>query len=180
MDFLECVKGRRSIRKFTDQKVEHETFEKIVEAASYSPSWKNSQISRYTLIEDRALLDRLAADCVMDFKFNANNLEKAPAAIVVSMISKRCGYEKDGSFSTSKEDKWEMFDAGIATQTLCLAAYEAGLGTVILGVFDDEKVKEAVGIPENETVATVVCIGYPDEAPSMPKRKDVKDLVTYK
>ena len=71
-----------------------------------------------------------------------------------------------------------MFDAGIATQTFCLAAHDKGVGTVILGIFDDAKVGEIVGIPDGQTVAAVVAMGYPAFAPEMPPRKSVDDLLT--
>ena len=73
-----------------------------------------------------------------------------------------------------------MFDAGIATQTFCLAAHAKGVGTVILGIFDDAKVGEIVGIPEGQTVAAVVAMGYPAFAPDMPPRKSVDDLFTMR
>ena len=72
-----------------------------------------------------------------------------------------------------------MFDAGIATQTFCLAAHDKGVGTVILGIFDDAKVGEIVGIPDGQTVAAVVAMGYPAFAPEemLPPRKSVDDLL---
>ena len=72
-----------------------------------------------------------------------------------------------------------MFDAGIATQTFCLAAYEYGVGSVIMGIFDAEKVAELLNIPENEVVVALVSIGYPDEEPAAPKRKSVEELLTF-
>jgi nitroreductase len=72
-----------------------------------------------------------------------------------------------------------MFDAGVATQTFCLAAYEYGVGTVIMGIFDAEKVAELLHIPENEVVVALVPIGYPDESPVAPRRKSVEDLLTF-
>ena len=72
-----------------------------------------------------------------------------------------------------------MFDTGIATQTLCLAAHEYGVGSVIMGIFDAEKVAELLHIPENEVVVALVSIGYPDEEPKAPRRKDVAELLTF-
>lgn len=53
----------------------------------------------------------------MDFKYNANTIRHCPLLMVVAIVHGRSGFERDGSYSTSKEDRWEMFDAGIATQT---------------------------------------------------------------
>lgn len=66
-----------------------------------------------------------------------------------------------------------MFDVGVASQTLCLAAHEAGLGTVIMGITD------LLHIPEDQELAALIAIGYPDIDPDAPKRKSVDDLLTY-
>ncbi|MDD2371231.1 MAG: nitroreductase family protein [Firmicutes bacterium] len=180
MEFLECLKGRRSIRKFKDTKIDHEVFKRIVENASYSPSWKNSQTARYIVVEDRVLLDKIANDCLNGFTFNEKTIKQAPALVLVTYVTGRCGYEKDGSFSTSKGDRWEMFDAGIASQTFSLSAYYEGLGCVILGVFNEELVSEAVGIPKDQKLAAMIAIGYPDIKPDMREHKTVEELISFK
>ena len=181
MDFLDCVKNRRSIRKFTDEKISHDLISEIVEIASYSPSWKNTQVVRYTFIDNKETLDKIADDCVLGFEFNSKIIKNAPALVIVSMIEKRSGYERDGSFSTPKGDGFEMFDAGISTQTFCLASHEKGLGTVIMGYFDEEKIKPLISLPDNQKIGAVLAIGYPQNNENiMPKRKPVSDLVTFK
>ncbi len=180
MEFTETVRNRRSIRKYKADKISEDTVKKIVETASYSPSWKNSQIVRYVLITDEKLKNEIAQSCVLNFTFNADVIKNAPALMVIATIKKRSGYEKDGSFTTSKEDKWEMFDAGIATQTFCLSAYEQGLGTVIMGIFDEAKTIDALKLEENFGVAALVAIGKADESPNMPKRKTIQDLLIIK
>ncbi|HAG70408.1 MAG TPA: nitroreductase [Lachnospiraceae bacterium] len=179
MQTIDCIRQRRSIRKFTKEPVSHETLEKIVEAASYSPSWKNTQVVRYIAIEDPSLRERIAKECTTGFVYNAGTLEAAPVIIAVTVIKGRCGYEKDGSFTTNRKDTWQMFDAGIASQTFCLAACELGLGTVIMGIFD-ESLSELLNIPEDRELVNLICLGYPAEEPSVPKRKTVEDLLTYK
>ncbi|MGN0155242.1 MAG: nitroreductase family protein [Lachnospiraceae bacterium] len=179
MEALECIKTRRSIRKFKEELVSHETITRIMEAAAMAPSWKNTQISRYNIIEDRKILNEIAENCVLDFEYNQKTIKRAPQLVVVSMIEKRCGYERDGSFSTSKEDRWEMFDAGIASQTFCLAAHDMGIGTVILGIFDEDKVAKAISLPDGQKVAALIAMGYPDQECEAPKRKSVEELVRY-
>jgi len=179
MEALECIKTRRSIRKFKEEPVARETVDAIIEAASMAPSWKNTQISRYHIVENKEILKEIADNCVLDFEFNQKTINRAPQLVVVSMIEKRCGYERDGSFSTSKEDRWEMFDAGIASQTFCLAAHDMGVGTVILGIFDEEKVAKAISLPEGQKVAALIAMGYPNQECEAPKRKTVEELVNY-
>ena len=180
MEFMQCLTNRRSVRKYKADAIDHAVIEKVILAASYSPSWKNSQTVRYVLIEDKAIMNKIADECVMDFEFNKNTIKNAPALMLVTTVMKRAGYERDGSFSTSLGAHWESFDAGIATQSLCLAAHNEGLGTVIMGIYDNEKAVAAAGVAEGQMISAMVAIGYPDEEPAMPKRKTVEDLLIIK
>ncbi|MEE0515196.1 MAG: nitroreductase family protein [Emergencia sp.] len=180
METLTCIKERRSIRKFAPESVDRKTVMEIIEAASYAPSWKNTQISRYVVVEDRALIKKIAEECVLGFTYNTKTMMNAPQLVVQTYVTGRSGFEKDGSYTTSKEDRWESYDAGIAAQTFCLAAHEKGVGTVILGIFDDAKVAEAIGLPEGQKVAALIPMGYPEgDAPAAPKRKAAEELVSF-
>ena len=180
MNTIECIKTRRSIRKFADRAVEADIIADVVNTAAYAPSWKNSQTTRYIAVLDKALKSRLANECMMGFEYNIGTAHGAPAMMVVTTVDKRSGFERDGSATTSKGTHWQSFDAGIATQTFVLAAHEAGLATVIMGIFDEDKVKEVVGIPEGQSVSALVAIGYAAEEPLAPKRKSADDLLTVK
>ena len=73
-----------------------------------------------------------------------------------------------------------MFDAGVASQTFCLAAYEHGLGSVIMGIFDRKEAAELLELPEGMDLVALIPIGYPAETPNAPKRKSVDDLLSFK
>ena len=179
MDFKTCVKERRSIRKFKSTAIEHEKILEIVKQASYSPSWKNTQIVRYLVVEDKEIIQRIADNCVHGFSFNINTINNASALVVMTMIPNRSGYERDGSYTTSKEDRWEMFDAGAAAQTFSLAAFDEGLGTVIMGIFDEQKLCDTLKLEKGLKIGAMIAIGYPDEEPQMPKRKEISELVSF-
>ncbi len=180
MELNNGLKERRSIRKYTDQPVNADQIGEIVEVARYAPTWKNSQSPRYNLILNKELKDKIGKECVMGFESNANIICNAPALVILTTIDKRSGYERDGSESTSKGEHWQSFDAGIAAEAFCLAAHEKGLGTLIMGIYDEAKVKEVAGIPENEKVSALISIGYAAESPAAPKRKEVADLLRVK
>ena len=72
-----------------------------------------------------------------------------------------------------------MFDGGIACQTLCLAAWGEGLGSCIMGIYDEEKLPSLLEVPEDQYVTAVVSIGYPAESPNAPKRKALEEKVRY-
>ncbi|MGN1148133.1 MAG: nitroreductase family protein [Lachnospiraceae bacterium] len=174
----ECIRGRRSIRQFTDKPVPHDVLANIVETASYAPSWKHTQIVRYIAIEGE-IKDKIASECTSSYPKNGEIMKNAPMVIAVTFIKNRSGFERDGSFSTPKEGGWQMFDTGIAAEAFCLAAYEQGLGTVIMGIFDEAKAASLLGIPEDRELAALIPIGYPAEEPVAPRRKPVEDLLSY-
>ena len=179
MEAITCIKERRSIRTFQDKKVPHEVINQIVEAAAYAPSWKNTQVTRYLVTEDRDKMNKIADGCVLGFEYNIDTIRKAAALVVVTMIKGRSGMEKDGSATTPKGADWGVFDTGIATQTFCLAAHDLGIGSVIMGIFDENKVSQVIPLPEGQQVAALIAIGYPAEEPKAPRRKAVEELVTY-
>ena len=178
MTAKDCILGRRSIRKFKAEPVSHDVLEEIIEVASYAPSGKHTQITRYVAIEG-ALKDKIATEATSIFPPNGNIIASAPMLIAVTIIKNRSGFERDGSFSTPRGDGWQMFDAGVASQTFCLAAYEKGIGSVILGLFDEDKVASLINLPEDRELVALIPIGYPDEAPVAPRRKPVEDLISY-
>ena len=181
MDAIKMLTERRSVRKFTDKEVTHETIEQIVEIARMAPSWKNTQTARFTAIYDEDLKKKIAEEGTLGFTANTATILGAPVLIVETTVGKRSGYERDGSFTTAKGTHWESFDAGIAAQTFCLAAYEKGLGTIIMGYFDEDMIKEELGIDDEDMrVSAIIGLGYPAEEPVCPPRKDVEKLLTFK
>lgn len=175
----ECIRGRRSIRQFTDQPVPHDVLASIVETASYAPSWKHTQIVRYIALEGE-IKDKIAEECTSAYAKNGEIIKNAPMLIAVTFIKNRSGFERDGSFSTPKAGGWQMFDTGIAAEAFCLAAYEQGLGTVIMGIFDEAAAASLLELPEDRELAALIPIGYPAESPVAPKRKPVEELLFYK
>ena len=180
MELIEGIKGRRSVRKFTDEAVSHETMEKIVEVARFAPSWKNTQTARYLVVEDKELMNKVAEEATLGFTHNTDIIKGAAALVCITSINKRAGYERDGSFSTSKGNEWQMFDAGVAAEAFSLAAYEYGVGSVILGVFDDAKVAEIIGLEDTKTVSALLAVGIPESIPDPTPRKDVSEYLSYK
>ncbi|MDY5578170.1 MAG: nitroreductase family protein [Lachnospiraceae bacterium] len=179
MNLKKGIKTRRSIRKFTTEIVSEIDLEDVVELASYSPSWKNTQTPRYVIVRNKEILAKIANEGVMNFEKNKETILGCSALVVVTSVSKRCGYERDGSFTTKKQDKWEMFDAGVAAQTFMLAAHEKGIGSVVLGIFDEDYIAQIIQLEEDRTVSALIAVGYPAEKPDAPKRKPLKELVRF-
>ena len=157
MNTTECIRTRRSIRKFKAAPVDHSLLESLISDTSYSPSWKNSQITRFIAIEDSSILDSIVQDYTPSF--NSDIIKQVPVLLAVTFVKGRSGFERDGSFSTKKGDRWQMFDVGVACQTFCLAAHNAGLGTVIMGIWDEDGITKLLKLPDDQELAALIAVG---------------------
>jgi len=180
MDAVKMLKERRSVRKFSDRSVDRELIKELVSTSTYAPTWANTQTARYNIVDDKETLSQLA-ECMNGFAFNQKTTTRAAGVIVLSAVKGLSGYSPTGEIDTKKGDTWKFFDAGIAAQTFCLAAYEQGLGTVILGIFDEDKAAKIINLPENEVVECIIAYGYPetDEVKPAPKRLDVDEVIRF-
>ena len=161
MEALQCIKTRRSVRKYSDQPVTREVLDAIFDAVTYAPSWKNTQSVRYTVVKSAELKAKIADEAVLGFALNQKTISRCPVLLIQSTVNSISGHSPDGSVDTSKGDTWAMYDAGISAQTLCLAAKDMGLGTVIMGVFDEDILAKLIDLPEGQTVTGMIAIGYP-------------------
>lgn len=155
MEFTNVVETRRSVREYdASRKVERSVVEEIIKEASYAPSWKNSQTARYHCIMSEDIIKEVEQECLPEF--NAKNADGASAIIVASFVNHRSGFERDGSKSN-----------------------ELGLSTLVMGLRDEKKIKELLNIGDEETIVSVIALGYSDVQPSMPKRKDVDSVAKF-
>lgn len=176
MDTYETITTRRSVRVYDSKAIERPLLNEILNAALYAPSWKNTQTANYIVVETPAAKEKLLSALPA---YNARTVSTAPVSILMTTKKERCGYERDGSYTTQKGDRWEMFDAGIACQTLCLAAWDRGLGTCIMGIYDEEKLPALFEVPQDQYITAVISLGYPAETPVCPKRKPLEEKVRY-
>lgn len=181
MDAQSCILTRRSVRSYTQEPVSHEELEKIVSLASYAPSWKNTQISRYIAIEDPAVRQAIIDHyCLAGGNNNPSIISSCSVLVAQTFVKARSGFERDGAYTTDRGEGWQYYDCGIAAQTFCLAAHDLGLATVIMGVFDRKGLQEYLQIPEDQELMALIALGYAAEVGSAPKRKDVDTLLSYR
>ncbi|NCB74144.1 MAG: nitroreductase [Clostridia bacterium] len=176
METLKCIETRRSVRKFSDKPIDKDLIETLAQAAQLAPTWKNSQTARFTALSDRKILNEL---CAALPAYNAAIVGSAPLLIAVSSVTGRSGFERDGTPTTILGEAYTYFDCGAATQTLCLAANDLGIGTVILGIFDHEVLRAVFKIPETENLVALVACGYKNDEPQMPPRRPLNDVLRF-
>ena len=165
MDVFEAIETRRSIRKYEKRPVEQGKLLKILEAGRLSPSAKNLQPLAFVAVTDPGLLGKLDSA--------TNQRWEAPAMLVGCAMPGNAWVRDDG------EEYWKV-DAAIAMQSMCLAAWEEGIGTCWICAFREGQVKEILGIPSDVRVVALMALGYPrDKKGPVEKRKPLDEIVHY-
>jgi nitroreductase len=171
-DLMDIIKGRRSIRKYEDREVPEELINQILDSVKWSPSWSNTQCWEVILVKDPVIKELLQATLIKNPATKA--MVQAPIVLVLCGKLKSSGYYSDKV--ATKLGDWFMFDLGIATQSICLTAYSLGLGTVIVGLFDQNKAKEILGLPDGYELVNMIPLGYPAKDPEAPKRREISEF----
>lgn len=179
MDAITMIKERRSIRKFKNEKVDRELMKEIVSISRWAPSWVNYQVARYTLIDNEEIIQKIANDGVKGFVYNMDTLKNAKGVAVLSFVKGKSGRLDQYGIESSENNTWEVFDAGIACQTFCLAAHAKGVGTCIMGVINEDSIAKIINLPEEEAVAALIVYGYSDGEPVKSKRKDIDEVMRF-
>mgnify|MGYP002519901764 CR=1 FL=1 len=170
-DFLELAARRESVRGYTDQPVEREKLENCIVAAQIAPSACNSQPYHFTVCKGEKAKEVAKATQSMGMNKFTND---APVMIVIS----EGNYNQTAAIGAKvKGNDYRSIDIGIATAYLTAEAAAQGLGTCILGWFDDKKIRQICGL--KTPVRLVISLGYAKEGGSVPpkKRKPYDELV---
>ena len=170
------IKERRSIRKYKTIDIPDEMLNKVLDSLRWSPSWANTQCWEIIVIKSKLIKDKLEKT-ISDKNPAIKSINKAPVTLALCAKLDISGYYKNQV--TTKFGDWFMFDLGIATQTICLTAHSLGLGTVIIGLFDHEKAKKILNIPKGYELVSLISLGYPDQNPKAPKRKEINEFVHF-
>ena len=176
MELQTCIEQRRNVRKYKKQSVPRELIREIIRAATFAPSWKNSQVPRYYVAEGNAKKE-LASYLG---EFNGRNVQDAPVLIVSTVVNKRSGFTRTGEYETHLKDGFQYYDCGMQSMNLCLKAYELGLATLVMGIYDEAAIRKLFDIDEAQIIVAVTAVGYADGETSMPKRKSVDDITVFK
>lgn len=174
MDILEQIKACRTVRKYKKDPVPDEDLQKVLEAARWAPSWANFQCWEYVAVKDPTIKAKVA-EAFMKGNPIIPALTEAPVVLVACSVSQKSGHFK-GKAATNKGD-WFMFDVALSLENLILEAHSLGLGTAIVGAFDAPKVAQILELPQNISVVAITPLGYPEQIPPAPPRKELKEFI---
>lgn len=173
MDTHECIKTRRSMRKYLPDPVPEDKLARVLEAIQWSPSWTNTQPWEVVVVDDPEVKARLQ-EAVPEGNPSRKAVTAAPVLLVMCGRKGKSGFY-DGKPSTMHGD-WAMFDLGIACQDACLAAWAEGLGTVHLGLLDHARAGAAIGLPEGVEVYEILPLGLPGKVGNPPPRREIAEF----
>lgn len=174
MEFYQTVQNRRSVRKYRPDPVPEDTLKRIWEAFRAAPSWANTQPWELIVVDDDQVKARLQ-ETLADGNPATRAVVQSPLLVCIIGIEKLSGWYR-GKPATRRGD-WMLFDLGIATEHMALAAAAEGLGTVHVAYFDFEKAGEILGLPEDRSVVEMIPLGYPDHEPRPVPRKPLAEFL---
>ena len=177
MDFLELVSSRQSVRAFdAERSVEKEKIDRIIEAARLAPSACNAQPWSFVLVDEPELKNKIA-DTTSSRVLGINHFTKQ-APIHLLVVEEKVNLSS-GVGGWIKNKDYAQLDLGIVTSHIVLAAEAEGLGTCIVGWFNEDKVRELLNIPSSKRVWLDIVIGYGTQPLRKKKRKSVDKILSY-
>ncbi|MBI4141777.1 nitroreductase family protein [Candidatus Woesearchaeota archaeon] len=168
MDTLECIRTRRSIRKYLDEPVEFEKVGEILDAGRNAPSAGNIQDWKFILVTELSAKKEIAEACLQQYW-----MESAPVHIVICSQP-----EKSERFYGERGRKlYSIQNSAAAAQNMLIASNDQGLGSCWVSAFNDDMLRRALNIPVSITPYAVITIGYADETPATPPKFPVENVV---
>lgn len=170
-NLIELMSSRYSVRKYKDLPVEQEKLDLILEAARVAPTARNYQPQKIYVLQSEEALKAINGVCKCIF-----------GARTVFVI----GYDKERASASRLRENYDFgeVDATIVATHMMLEAWNLGLGTCCVGMFNDDEVREALRIPSNIGITLIMPAGYPadDSEPINMhyESRELSDMVEYK
>lgn len=173
---LELIHTRQSDRAYLPNPIEKEKLDRIIEAGRLAPSACNAQPWKFIIVNDSELKNKIA-DCTSSKVLGMNHFTKQ-APIHVVIVEEKANFTSNAG-SLIKGKHFPLIDIGIAAEHICLQASAEGLGSCMLGWFDEPKVKKLLNIPKSKKVPLIITLGYPASETREKRRKEIDTIHNY-
>ena len=175
-EMLDLIISRQSDRSYNDKPVGKEKLNRIIEAGRMAPSACNAQPWKFIIVDDPDKRKKLAVAASAKIIGMNSFVDQAPVLIVIVRekpnMSSRIG-------GTIKNKDYSLIDIGIATENICLQARAEGIGSCIIGWFDEIKVRSILKIPSLKRVELIITLGYPVKEHREKRRKPLSEIVSH-
>jgi len=169
----ELISRRQSDRGYSDKPVEQEKLERVLQAGRLAPSACNSQPWKFIVITDPEIRGKVAEAASAKALGMNTFVNQAPVLIVV--VREKSNFSSKAG-SIIKDKDYSVMDIGIASGYMALQACAEGLGSCLLGWFNEKLVKKILGIPAGKRVELIISVGYSTKEPREKKRKPREEV----
>ncbi len=176
MDFKSLALSRQSDRSYLDTPIATDILDRILESARLAPSACNAQPWHIIVVNEIELKNQIA-DATSEKILGMNHFTKqAPVHLV--LIEEAANFTSNFG-SLVKRKHFPLIDIGIIASYICLAAASEGIGSCMIGWFDENKVKKLLDIPKSKRVQLIITLGHPGKEIRTKIRKPIDEIVTY-
>ena len=168
-DLFNIIKSRRSIRKYLDKAIPYEFILKILDAGRWAPRAGNAHDIEFVVVRDREKINKLA-----QLSYGQYWITSAPLVIV--LVS---DYDRVKRLYGDFGESFSIGNAYTTAENMLLMANYLGLGSCIIGTFDEKELKILLNIPMEKKVWLFITFGYSLETPFVPHRLDLQNLVHF-
>jgi nitroreductase len=166
LSVLDVIRNRGSVRGYKAKQIPRDELLKILEAARLSQSAENRQPWEFIVVTKPSTKAKIVSAA-------RNQSFVGEAAAVMVCLADPLKSTKVGPFESF------LIDLAIAIENMALTAWDLGIGSCWIGLFNEEEVKELLGVPENLRVVSIFTLGYPDQKPREKNRKPLEEIVHY-
>ncbi len=176
-DLLNLFRQRQSVRAYSGKPVEQLKLMRCLEAAQLAPSACNAQPWKFIVI-DRPELRSAIADNMSNRIVPINHFTKQ-APVLVAIVREPANFTSSMG-QVLKDKEYPLMDIGIAAVQFCLQAAAEGLGTCIMGWFNEKKIKTLLNVPRGKRLELIITVGYP-ASPEIKekKRKEMGEILSF-
>ncbi len=175
-EILELIIKRQSDRKYSDKPVEADKLERIIKAGRMAPSACNAQPWKFVVVTDPMLVSKLAEAASARLLGMNSFVGQAPVLFVIVRENPNLSSRVGG---TIKSKDYSLIDIGLASENICLQARAEGLGSCIIGWFDEKQVRSILGIPSSKRVELIITLGHSISEYREKKRKPKEVTVSF-
>ena len=177
MNFLQLSQTRYSARKYRPDPVDREKILRCLEAARLAPSACNSQPWSFIVVDEQELKAKVAAETYTPVMPLNRFVHQAPVLLVLILEKSRAIAQIGGLL---RKREYRLIDIGIAAEHICLQAAEEGLGTCMLGWFNEKGIQRLLGIPAHKRIGLLITLGYSEgTTPTVKSRKSMDQLLHF-
>ena len=173
---LDLIISRQSDRKYSNKPIEKEKLARIIEAGRMAPSACNAQPWKFIVVNEPGLIEKIAEAASAKLLGMNSFVGQAPLLLVIVREQPNFSSKIGG---TIKKKDYSLIDIGIASENICLQATAEGIGSCMIGWFDEKLLRKLLGIPASKRVELIITLGYSLSELRTKKRKPPELTVTY-